>query len=1007
MNSLLNKFVFYCFCFFCFFSYIFASNSRAMFGGDCTDSKAACASIVSGSPFYSNGLYPMSYVNMVIAQVRGLAIINVDVTDWDLTVFYAAFEVVSTKNHTISIDNNVYMLESNGTPDFSQNVNFFIQNDTIKDIRSDYYLLFKDGGSVIQTKGDFINMGYTLIVEGAKFVYTPSSLYSGFYSEILQVGEVGGANAQFTLNNNYFAFSELYIANATFSLSNVSYVLIAGVDKTIKMSGDVILELNNINIENADFGGKLQINVVGDNNIITALNTNVMWRDFGFYIEGEGPSMNVTCSATCTGNGFDISNTELHFNTIYLENVTLFTIDMDQSSRYNVEHYELVNSNLVFYSDDSRYESALSASRTHNYTGTIKVDNNSSFTLNASNLSIVDFHGTNIIAEGDVIMNFTENTSVNFYDTISIEASKNFDINFVDATGIFDSLTLLSGEEYINLTGDSDVEIRQTIKGDAGSTLIFHVANNSLLYFIDTAVIGGDVEVLINQQVDIDGTEQSLIRFDLTNTFLDDQLVYKYEFAVKIRSNNFSVHNLTGNQIVVIQIKNNGSAGAFPQDEEIAVINKLNNSESSGDVGNIGGSSFHSVLIDTGGGASLFDYVTIGSTEYAEFAVGLLSFIKAEDKYGEDDGLLTLTTTENMNGYGIAVVFDNIVLSTTDTENYRVTLFNLVMNNSRTVEQLGQTLNSLGANMTLNNVLYSSNILQLNDKKNMNALVDDERFTTYAEIGNLSNNNFVGNYLLFGGSFVLAQNSFFGLGVSGFYSPYTSNTIYDLQEQSGNIGASVFTAARISKRLLLTLDASVMHSTINGMAMESLSPENIREYGYSNNATNITLSLSFGSDFSQRILFSAFNIKSQIYGENISDLALNVTTPSYANTSVGYDARLFNNKTFVLELGIKYYFKEEQGAGIAGFINDPSAQQWVYQYIFLDSPWEINANVIYKIRANLELMSSLQKRGTYNSLNIYLMYKKVLSVDDDSSNNLEYNANKERYDDNTIYDENN
>ncbi len=1105
-----------------FLSGLFSSYVSAITTSTCSDADIACASIVSGSIVYEDPVYNSSGIDFDAFASGSLMVLNVDTNNWNLTTFGHAF-LVTADTSTHKVTSSVYFLESDGTPDFTKAAKYYVVNDPASDKVGSTYILFVNQGVIEQTGGDFINQGVTAISAGATFSYTAATDADYFYSDVLKIGD-GSGNSVFELKGRNFSFRTAEIINSDVQLYGIQNVLIQGVDREITVYGNTLIAFHSDGatkffLDNSLFESKITFNFMGDNNMVVLDSSAFFgWYTFDYYVETEGPSMYFTCSSACSGNGFYLTaGAELHLSTLSLVNVSTMQVNLYTRSRYNVEHFVLENSNLVYDLERSTFESALSNLSTPSAnTGSIVIDAGSSFVLNATTESIVHFHNTDFTVEGSFEMNISDDTVTRFFDEVEIISSSNDTIfNFTDVSvtnfddlvliegltdidfsgdstgdfailementgilnfdatdsaevsftevymdssedshfnfsnsskGTFSNFNMLSGLIYTNFSGSSsgtfsnfdltdgtffasfagnstgefgtikitDGILNVTMSSDAivvfdgdlfgvGGTggVFVNVTNNALLHFKDVDFT--NTSLTATQMVYLSGAEQTLLRFEKSSTFLDDNFIYKYNLSTVVKNNDFSV-KATSTSIVMIQIKNDGPVGAFPyEDEVIAKIEAAGGSIGGGGGGDGGdgggdGSSF-SVLIDyeagTGGGGSsssgigLIDYKDINGTEYAEFGLGVsgggggstgtFTYNKAQEQYGEEEGLLTLTTIENMNSYGVAVVFDNIVLSTTDTEPYRVTLFNLVINNSRTVEQLGQTLNSLNANITLSNVLYAYDILVVEDKHNAITLLDGDRFNAYAEVRKLTNENFEGNYLLFGASITFYDSVGYRLGISGFFSPYASTTIYDGAEQSSNMGASLFGAIQVGQGAIM-FDVSIMHSEINGTALEILSAMDKREYTYGGNSAGATLSYNFGSYFSQRMIVSAFATQSSSYTENPSDLALHVITPSYYNAFVGYYSKLINGTTFILELGLKYYIKEGQIGGTAGFINDPAGQVWAYQYILLDSPVEFNLDFSYKIFQTLEIKAGLNKRGTYNNFGIYLMYKKPLSI---------------------------
>ncbi len=1070
-----------------------SSYSFAFFnGGTCSDIRYSCATVVGGLPSYSNSAFASPNIDFDFfadPMGTGITVLNVDATDWDLGKFGEAFVVTVRTGKSYTFDNyGLFMVESIGGLDSSQTNEELIQNDEVTDTAGSSYLVFEDYGSVVQVQGSFINQGETIIYPDAKYVFTPVSTGEVLYSEIFTVGGSGGTTTLLRIMNPSFSFRILNIENAELEVYDVTNVIISGVDREINLNGNVTATIGKVDIENRLFKSSFNINITNDNNIITFEYSSMMWAQYSSilntYVEGEGPSMYFTCSSYCTGNSIILSNSEVHMNTLSLVDVALLNINMSNNSRYNVEHFVLENSNLVYTIDNSTYESSLSSFTMTLNTGSIFIDEKSSFVINANN-SDVHFHDTDyevdgifeinvsdnsvvsmfeeteITGNGSIYLNFETdsrgsfeeikllgtNLSLNFatssgaiFKDLSVLNNSSFSASFADdsssyltkanfdssqdsyfnftgsSTGSFQELALSGGNVYINyndgssgefyilqvmnganlyvnLKGTSTISFNEDIEVNGNlyieiqesATIIFNkivngvgevnfdVQDDSYLYFTSAAEI--NTKVTINQEVIFNSSNRSIVKFDKASTFLDDDLVYNFTLN--------STNALPGYQPVLLLIKNDGPLNAFPYEAEVNA--KIGNN-----------SSFSSVLLSYGGG--LIGYANIGSSDqYAEFGVQITGAERAQDQYGEGEGLLTLTTTENMDGYEVAVVFDNIMLSTTDREPYRATLFNVVINNSRTVEQLGQTLNSLNANITLSNILYSTSILEMSDQKNATALLNGERFTAYAEARNLANDSFEGKYLVLGSSFMFYASKRYRFGLSGFFSPYMSTTIYDSKEQSGNAGVSLYGAIQIGDNGgAVMLDASIMHSVISGTNMEILSGMNKREYFYGGNSAGATLSYNFGGSFSQRMIVSAFITQSSDYTEDSSDLALHVVSPVYYNAFAGYYSKLINGKTFTLEIGIKYYFIEGQKIGTAGFVNDPAGQEWGYQYVLLNSPVELNASLSYRLFRSLEIQAGASKRGTYNNFGLYLMYKKSLfgPEDEDEDKNEDEDEDK-------------
>ncbi len=963
-----------------FVGFFFSSVFAGVFGGDCSASTAACVYMdtASGVPVYENSMPEFDSQDIALEDVisNSLYVVNVDVSNWDLTTssYKKGFIVTaSAASSPYLVEDNFYMLESVGTQDFTKVTEYFVQNDSIKDDLNTSYLLFENYGSITQQRGDFINQGVTIINEGSEYMYTPFGLDNVFYSEILQIGGSGGA-ALLNAQSNNFAFSKIYIENAELILYNTNRVLIQGAkDREVNMFGNVTIELHKVDINNSDLKATLNTYAEGDYNAFFADDSKMVW-DFSRYVEGEGPSMYFTCSSSCDNNSINLdNNSEIDLSTLSLTNVSQFNITLTNNSRHDVEHYELINSNIIYDLNSSASEFSLSFATTNNPTGTVDIDSNSSFTLNSSN-STNDFYATNFTIEGDMELNFVSNSQAEFFNNVNISTVKDIYFNFENSAGVFDTLNMSTGILYMNLTKNSQIQFSNDITG--GGEVRISVKNNTFVYFINTNI---STKVSINQEVYLSGLEKTLLRFDDVNTFLDDDLEYRYFINATVKDNDFKVQAYAGKKIVLMQIKNDGPRYNFPYKKEVNV--KINESNASNNGGVGWGESSFSVLINDQG-SRLIDYVDLGSEQYAEFGIGILGIKRAQDQYGEDEGLLTLTTIENRNGYAVAVVFDNIIFSTTDTGEYRVSLFNLVINNSRTVPQLGQTLNSLNANITLSKVLYGASILEMSDEKNSTSLLDGDDINAYVELRDLSNDNFEGSYLAFGSSYLFFKSARYRFGISGFFSPYSSSTIYDSREQSSNFSASLFGAIQIGKNGgAITLDTSFMYSATYGKGIENLTGgSNTRIYKYGTNFVDATFAYNFGKNFSQRVMVSTFFMDSSSYKESSSDLMLNVATPSYYNAFLGYHSKLLDTGTLVLEAGVRYYFQESQKGGIAGFVNDPTGQKWSYQYILLDSQVEFEAGFGYKLDKNLNVEGNFSKRGTYNDFGIYLMYRKNFQV---------------------------
>ncbi len=755
-------------------------------------------------------------------------------------------------------------------------------------------------------------------------------------------------------------------------------------------------------------------------------------------------NIDVTCSSTCISNKLYTYGafSQLAIDEFTLTDVDTFTIESLGNSQVDINTLVLKNSDLVFEVSSA---SAWTLGFYQLY-AEVNVDENSSLIFNAplgsGNILIsnIDFIIDGIFEINADTSSITASLrgAEHGYLNMTMGSTASVVWNFKGSSFVNYNLdmNLLSGTLYVNLKGQStfrfgatqsqidngaaDKLVDTAITGDG--KLVISIEDNSVVNLRNTTI---EAAVDINQVVYTSSDKRTLLRFNKADIFLDDDLTYQYSVNVAATRGDFRVSDFKSgdNSIVMVQIKNNDASGNFDESVANEVIAKidaggdgLGDIDSGGDGGDggsdLGGGgdidSSLSVLInyqstrngkaitETDNGIGLIDYQIIGGEEYAEFGFlvggsdlgdlggggdGTWTLLKAQDQYGEEEGLLTLTTIENTNSYGIAVAYDNIIFSETDSGNYRKELFNIVIYNSRTVEQLGQTLSALGSNPTLGTVMYGSTVLELSDKRNADSILGGDRFTTYAEVRDLTGEGFKGNYVVLGLYLMLLETEVLRFGVSGFYSPYTFTTNFDHKETIGNASVSAFFALQVGPTALM-VDASVMHSSANGTALENLSPENMREYMYESNAASATVSLNFGSYFSQRMIVAAYVNQGAVYNENISDLALSVTMPNYYNAFAGYYSKLINTATLTLEFGLKYYFKEGQMEGSAGFINDPSLQIWNYQYILPDSPIEVNLDVAYRLASSLELKGGFNKRGTFSSFGIYLMYRKSIYDDE-------------------------
>ncbi len=948
-------------------------------GASCnTTSDIICASIdSSGNVVYSDSGYSsaIDFQDVVSGLIH---ILHVDTQNWDFSSNGSGFVVSATSSYTLNA--HFYMLMGSGGADFGYNTDYYIINDKDRaEYQSDYsktYLVFENKGTINQTWGDFINQGQTSIIDGGVFNYIPTD-DNYFYTDYLKI-----ENGEFVAKTKHFSVRTAEITDSTVDLYFVQGV-VTEEDTNITIGSNVDLGFHGIAIDNDSVSLVTSFTITGSQNTITFdQSARFMWYNFKGFTTDYGPQVTFDCSeATCSGNSLLLDQGEFHTHTLYIMDNADFYISIKNRSRLDIENLRIYNSNVVYDVDSSTLESSLARLYTDDFAaGEFFVSADSTLTLNTI-ASTDHFHDSVLIAEGEdnMVMNFSESSKVSFSGEIYITAPSTV-INFLDSKGTFNFLNI-TGITNVNIGGTSRVDFWNDISGADGH-LIINVANDALVTFSETNLLDG-VEVVINQEVYTDGSEHNMLRFEKVSTFMSDNLVYHYNINPAVKNNDFSVKDTSG-PIVLIQIRNDGPKGDFQYIEEVSA--KINGGgDDGGDGGD--GSSFSVLIVlegATAGGDNFIGYEDILGVEYADFGLGgvssaTYSYVKAQEQYGEEAGLLTLTTIENMDSYGIAVVFDNIVLSETDTGDYRVALFNLVINNSRTVEQLGQTLNSLGANITLSNIAYSSSLLEINSKKNAISLLGGDKLDAYAEMRNLTNDNFEGNYLTFGGFFTFYEDEKVRLGISGFFSPYTSTTIFDAAEQSNNAGASLFGAFQIgTDGGAIMFDFSFMHSLVNGVSLEGLSVDDKREYNYGGNSVSATVSYNFGRNFSQRMVVSAFSTQSVTYTEKPSNLALHVITPSYYNAFAGYYSQLLNTNSFTLEVGVKYYFKEGQKSGTAGFINDPTGQEWAYQYIVLDSPVELNVDLGYQITQNLEFKATLNKRGTYSNFGFYLMYKKSL-----------------------------
>ncbi len=989
----------------CLLFTFFLSGSKSAYAVpriDCNSpsNTIGCAEISGGSVYYYNSRYTAD-IDLERVEVGVLHLLNVNIQGWDLSTYGTGFTVTAAAGVDYDLPKgHFYMFESDGDPTTSGSgtEEKYITNDPVADDFGAAYLVLQIDGTVTQSTKAFLNHGETVIGEGGKYINSDTPNDDNFlYSDVLSIGGSGGvaSDTVFTISTFNFSVNKMSIENATFDLSNAKNIYNTGVDKEINLYGNTEIGLHSVALHSDEYLANVDFNVEGDNNVINLdAGSEMIWYAITPSMSDyQGYNLYVTCSTTCTGNAINLvdKKSQIDFSEVILQDVAEFHVNTGTDGTYDMEHLKLINSNMIINVDNGSQEfSLITGQSTYVPAGEAMIDANSSLTVNATADSVIHFHGTTFVVEGDLTLNLTDNsTFATMSDSVYISATKGAIFNFTDSIGdIRTEFNLTGGSVTMNAYGASIITFFSNVIGGGGEMTI-NINNNSLVYF-EIGVLNISAPITINQMVYLGGAEQTLLRFDNVNMFLDDDVDYYYSMVSMVKDTNFTVHSLTTGSVVVIQIKNDGPPQAFPYEMEVSNKIVANSGGSSGGDGGLGGSSF-SVLITFEGvggatGSSLIGYETINTVEYADFGISgvggtKIKFHKAQDQYGEDEGLLTLTTTENMNGYGVAVTFDNIILSSTDREPYRLTLFNLVINNSRTVEQLGQTLDSLSANMTLSNILYSNDILNLGDKKNTAALLDGERFAAYAEVKALSNNNFDGKYLVFGASLMLYQSPRYRFGISGFFSPYTSSTLYDGAEKSNNVGASAFWAIQVGKYgNAVMFDASFMNSAINGTAIEDLSSKNKRQYSYNASSASATASYNFGFRFSQRLLVSAFVSQPSNYVEDPSDLALHVTTPSYYNAFVGYYSRLLNSETFIFELGVKYYFKEGQKGGTAGFVNDPEEQEWGYQYILLDNPVEISTDLIYRVNKNLEVKTSLNHRGNYNNFGFYIMYKEAFSV---------------------------
>ncbi len=976
-------------------------------GGD-----TACVTLNQGdgiNPYYTKDKYSEPIIDFdLIANGRDIHVLNVDPEGWDVGTRGAGYTIVA--NSDVSTGWSMFFIESDGT-DFDMLVRDAIGKDPITDATEGDYIRFEINANVeVNISGDsedFVNHGRTVVSPGASFSFYARN-GSHVYSDVFEVGG-SGSRTTFTIKGKpFFSFREFTMENTDLDVTGTSGVLpeLEGNYRQFISKGNSTISLHSVVVDNGDYQGTksegtFDIDFIDDNNVFTIdLGTQFQWGSSGDYIEGQGPQLHIRCVNvdTCSNNKITLDEkSTFQVDMFLIEKQNEFHLNLSSQSSFGAESFSMNASNVIFDIDNSIFEFATNKS---DMTEFVLTDSGSSFVLNAISSSQLKFDGVKfLIDEGTTFeMNLSGNSSAVFSGATEMDLMiDNIYINLTSSSLEFDTLSLGDGGAVnIEMTGDSKVIFGNNIDKIASTTeagnINVHVANNGLVYF-KYADIDGGVTVNLTQEVYTDKSEQTLLRFDKVSTFLDEDLVYSYNLHVAVRDNNFSVKagSASDLSIVLIQIKNDGPTGQFPKKDEFLVDEKINISGEGYDVGNSGdGSSSEtfSVLLnyESGGdGAGLIDYKTIDGIEYAEFgfgASGTFTYNKAQDQYGEEEGLLTLTTIENMDGYGIAVVFDNIILSETDTGDYRVALFNLVINNSRTVEQLGQTLNSLGANITLSNILYNSSILALGEKHNAATLLDGDRYNTYAEVRSLSSDNFEGKYLTFGASYIFYESKRYRFGISGFLSPYSSSTMFDAKEQSINIAGSFYGAIQVGTNGgAIMIDAIVMHSILKGTALEVLSSADKRGYNYGGNSAGATVSYNFGSDFSQRMVVTAFVNQSSTYTEKPSDLALNVITPSYYSAFAGYFSQLLDSESVSLEIGIKYYFEEGQISGTAGFVNDQAAQQWVYQYILLDSPVEFNVDFGYKINQNIKMMGSLNKRGNYSNFGLYIIYKKPLYTD--------------------------
>ncbi len=991
-----------------FGSIVSSSTCYESGGGD-----TACVTLNQGdgiNPYYTNDRYSEPVIDFdSIANGRDIHVLNVDPEGWDVGTRGPGYTIVADEN--VETSWSIFFLVTDGT-DFDMLVRDAIGGDI-----DDYgHIRFEINPNVeVKISGDsedFVNHGQTVLLPGSSFSFYARN-GSHVYSDEFLVGG-SGPRTTFTVSGRpFFSFRHFVIGNADLDITGTSGVLpeLSGSHKRFFAEGNTTTSIHSMVVDNGDYEAKFFIDNGGDNNVYTFdTGSMMMWENSSDYVKEEGPILYFRClsSENCTKNKIILKEkSTFQVDLFYLDGQQEFYVDLTDQSSFGAERISMTGSNIFFNADNSVFEFAKNNTSSK---GEIESGKGNSFVLNATNSSQVTFYSVvlRIQREGNFEMNISGNSTAVFSGATDMDLTiDNIYINVTDSSLEFGPLFLAGlGTLNIELAGDSKVTFdnnidRMDMVPQVGYMSI-HVANNSLVYFKETD-IGGGVKVNINQEVYTDRSEQTLLRFDKVSTFLDEDLVYSYNLHIAVRDNNFSVKagSASDLSIVLIQIKNDGPTAHFPEADELLVNEKINASGDGYEVGGGGsGSGTFSVLLNSqndGDGAGLIDYKTIDGIEYAEFgfgAAGTFSYNKAQDQYGEESGLLTLTTIENMDSYGIAVVFDNIVLSETDTGDYRVTLFNLVINNSRTVEQLGQTLNSLGANITLSNISYNSTILALGDKHNAATLLDGDRYNAYAEVRNLANNNFEGKYLTFGASYIFYESKRYRFGISGFFSPYSTTTMFDAREQSINIAGSLYGAIQVgTDGGAIMIDVIAMHSILKGTALEVLSSADKRGYNYGGNSASATVSYSFGSDFSQRMVVTAFVNQSSSYTEKPSDLALNVITPSYYSAFVGYYSQLLDKNNFNLEAGVKFYFKEGQASGTAGFINDPAGQEWTYQYILLDSPVEFNVDFGYKINQNLKVMGSLSKRSSYSNFGLYIIYKKALYSDSQITKYKEDNYN--------------